>query len=39
MLQQDVPEDYVVATGVAHSVRDCLEIALDQAGLESTITW
>ncbi len=34
MLQQDVPGDYVVATGVAHSVRDCLEIAFDQAGLE-----
>ena len=24
MLQQDAPDDYVVATGVAHSVRDCL---------------
>jgi GDPmannose 4,6-dehydratase len=34
MLQQDAPSDYVVATGVAHSVRDCLEIAFDQAGLE-----
>jgi GDPmannose 4,6-dehydratase len=34
MLQQDVPTDYVVATGVAHSVRDCLEIAFDQAGLD-----
>jgi GDPmannose 4,6-dehydratase len=33
MLQQDVPADYVVATGVAHSVRDCLEIAFDQAGV------
>ncbi len=33
MLQQDVPEDFVVATGVAHSVRKCLEIAFDQAGL------
>ena len=33
MLQQDVPEDYVVATGVAHSVRECVEIAFDQAGL------
>ena len=35
MLQQDSPEDYVVATGHAHSVRDCLEIAFDQAGLSS----
>ena len=34
MLQQDAPEDYVVATGVAHSVRDCLEIAFDQAGVD-----
>ena len=34
MLQQDSPEDYVIATGVAHSVRDCLEIAFDQAGIE-----
>jgi GDPmannose 4,6-dehydratase len=34
MLQQDEPDDYVVATGVSHSVRSCLEIAFDQAGLE-----
>ena len=34
MLQQDAPGDYVVATGIAHSVRDCLEIAFDQAGLD-----
>jgi GDPmannose 4,6-dehydratase len=34
MLQRDEPSDYVVATGVAHSVRDCVEIAFDQAGLE-----
>ncbi len=33
MLQQDEAEDYVIATGIAHSVRDCLEIAFDQAGL------
>jgi GDPmannose 4,6-dehydratase len=33
MLQQDQPGDYVVATGTAHSVRDCLEIAFDHAGL------
>ena len=26
--------DYVVATGVAHSVRECVEIAFDQAGVE-----
>jgi GDPmannose 4,6-dehydratase len=34
MLQRDEPGDYVVATGVAHSVRECLEIAFDQAGVE-----
>jgi GDPmannose 4,6-dehydratase len=34
MLQHDSPGDYVIATGVAHSVRTCLEIAFDQAGLE-----
>ncbi len=33
MLQQDHPEDYVIATGTAHSVRDCLEIAFDHAGI------
>ncbi len=33
MLQQDEPEDYVVATGVAHSVRECVEVAFDHAGL------
>ncbi|MGH2884715.1 MAG: GDP-mannose 4,6-dehydratase, partial [Solirubrobacteraceae bacterium] len=33
MLQRDEPEDFVIATGVAHSVRDCLEVAFDQAGV------
>jgi len=33
MLQQDEPEDFVVATGQTHTVRDCVEIAFDQAGL------
>jgi GDPmannose 4,6-dehydratase len=33
MLQRDDPSDYVIATGIAHSVRDCLEVAFDQAGL------
>ena len=33
MLQQDEPEDYVIATGKSHSVRDCLEIAFDHAGI------
>ena len=34
MLQRDVPEDYVIATGKAHSVRECCEIAFDEAGLD-----
>jgi GDPmannose 4,6-dehydratase len=33
MLQQDQPDDYVIATGTAHSVRDCLDVAFDHAGL------
>jgi len=33
MLQRDEPSDYVVATGVAHSVRHCVEIAFAHAGL------
>jgi GDPmannose 4,6-dehydratase len=35
MLQRDDPQDYVIATGVAHSVRECVEIAFDQAGLKT----
>jgi GDPmannose 4,6-dehydratase len=34
MLQQDQPEDFVIATGVTHTVRRCLEVAFDQAGIE-----
>jgi GDPmannose 4,6-dehydratase len=34
MLQQDAPEDYVIATGHTHTVRNCVEIAFDQAGLD-----
>jgi len=34
MLQQEGPEDYVVATGVQHSVRDVLECAFDHVGLD-----
>jgi GDPmannose 4,6-dehydratase len=33
MLQREEPEDFVIATGIAHSVRDCVEIAFDHAGL------
>src|ERR671913_471703 len=34
MLQQDVPEDYVIATNKMHTVRDCVQIAFDEAGLD-----
>nr|WP_241004302.1 GDP-mannose 4,6-dehydratase [Conexibacter sp. SYSU D00693] len=33
MLQQDTPEDFVIATGETHTVRECVEIAFDEAGL------
>lgn len=35
MLQADEPDDYVVATGRTHSVRDFVRIAFDVAGLGS----
>jgi GDPmannose 4,6-dehydratase len=34
MLQQDEPDDYVVATGVAHSVRELVECAFGAVGLD-----
>jgi GDPmannose 4,6-dehydratase len=34
MLQQDVPQDYVVATGIAHSVKQLLELAFAHVGLD-----
>jgi len=34
MLQQPAPEDYVVGTGIAHSVRDVVETAFAHAGLD-----
>jgi GDPmannose 4,6-dehydratase len=33
MLQADHPDDYIVATGIAHSVRDLLEAAFSYVGL------
>jgi GDPmannose 4,6-dehydratase len=33
MLQQDAPEDFVIATGHTHTVRECVEVAFDEAGL------
>ena len=34
MLQQDVPDDYVLATGEAHSVRELIELAFGEVGIE-----
>jgi GDPmannose 4,6-dehydratase len=34
MLQQDEPDDYVVATGEAHSIRDLLDTAFRIAGID-----
>ena len=33
MLQQDTPQDYVIATGETHSVRDFCQLAFEHAGL------
>ncbi len=33
MLQQPSPDDYVIATGVSHSVQDLVEVAFGQVGL------
>jgi len=34
MLQQDEPDDYVIATGTTHSVRRLVELAFARAGLD-----
>lgn len=34
MLQQDAPDDYVVATGESHTVKELVEIAFRHAGLD-----
>ena len=34
MLQQDQPDDYVIATGISHSVRELVEIAFGRVGLD-----
>ena len=34
MLQQDTPDDYVVATGQTHSVQELCELAFAEAGLD-----
>jgi len=37
MLQQEKPEDFVIATGVQYSVRDFINVAAKELGME--ITW
>jgi GDPmannose 4,6-dehydratase len=34
MLQQDTPEDYVIATGETHSIREFVELAFGHVGLD-----
>ena len=34
MLQQDDPDDYVIATGETHTIRDLLEVAFAAAGID-----
>jgi GDPmannose 4,6-dehydratase len=34
MLQQDSPQDFVIATGTTNTVRRCVEVAFDQAGID-----
>ncbi|MEN9570421.1 MAG: hypothetical protein RL172_1652 [Bacteroidota bacterium] len=34
ILQQDKPEDYVIATGITTTVRDFIRMAFDEAGIE-----
>ncbi len=33
MMQQDIPEDYVIATGKSHSIREFLDIAFSEIGI------
>jgi GDPmannose 4,6-dehydratase len=33
MLQRDDAEDYVIATGKTNTVRECVQIAFDEAGV------
>ena len=35
MLQQEIPDDYVVATGETHSIREFLDVAFRCAGYDS----
>ena len=37
MLQQDIPKDYVIASGEAHSVREFVELSFEEVGIK--IKW
>ena len=37
MLQQEIPEDFVISTGETHSVREFLEVAIQEAGLTGLV--
>ena len=37
MLQQPIPDDYVVSTGKTHTVRECVEVAFKNVGID--IAW
>ena len=34
MLQQDAPDDFVIATGETHSIRDLVDVAFRSAGID-----
>lgn len=34
MLQQDKPDDYVIATGETHSIKECLDLAFAEVGIK-----
>jgi GDPmannose 4,6-dehydratase len=34
MLQQDTPDDYVIATGETHTVQELVEVAFERAGID-----
>jgi GDPmannose 4,6-dehydratase len=36
MLQEDVPADYVIGTGVQHTVQECVDIAFRHVNLDSS---
>merc|ERR1712072_1015514 len=37
MVQRDIPDDYVLATGECHSVREFVEVAFARVGI--TVNW